>query len=112
MKPRYRPRLRLNLPVNFTSGSQVGEGRVLDFTMPGCLVESPVVVQDGQSLQLEVDLPGQQFPLSVTLGVVRWRKGKRFGVEFIRMHESQQEILRRFMNKHFTDQSTKRTVST
>jgi PilZ domain len=103
MKPRYRPRVRLDLPLIFTSGSQVGEGRVLDFTMPGCLIQSPVVVQEGQSLQLEVDLPGQQHPLSVKLGVVRWTKGKRFGVEFIRMHESQQRLLERYLTQHACD---------
>ena len=86
MKPRYKPRIRLRFPVTFTSGARVGKGQVLDLTLPGCLIESPVAIEDGQSLQLELFLPGLRFPVSVTLGVVRWTQGKRFGVEFIKMH--------------------------
>jgi hypothetical protein len=67
-----------------------------------------------ESLQLELYLPRLNFPLSVNLGVVRWTKGKRFGVEFIKMHESQQVILKRFLvQQHGPDPSltTKRTAS-
>jgi hypothetical protein len=48
-------------------------------------------------------LPGQQIPLSIMLGVVRWTKGKRFGVEFIRMHESQQRLFERYLTQLFCD---------
>jgi hypothetical protein len=106
MKPRYKPRIRLRFPVTFTSGARVGKGQVLDLTLPGCLTESSVAVEDAQSLQLELFLPGLRFPVSVTLGVVRWTQGKRFGVEFIKMHESQQRILQRFVAQHCADGST------
>ena len=106
MKPRYKPRIRLRFPVTFISGARVGKGQVLDLTLPGCLIESPVAIEDGQSLQLELFLPGLRFPVSVTLGVVRWTQGKRFGVEFIKMHESQQRILQRFVVQHCADGST------
>ena len=96
-QPRYRPRIRITFPVTFTSGSRTGEGEVLDLTSPGCLIQSPVVVQTQQSLQLELFLPGHECPISVMLGMVRWVKGKRFGVEFIKMHESQQWILQEFL---------------
>jgi PilZ domain-containing protein len=100
LEPRYRQRIRLSCPVRFTAGDHVGKGQLLDLTIPGCLIESTDMVPDAQSLHLELFLPGLTFPLSVPLGVVRWRKGKQFGVEFIKMHPSQQEILRRFMTKH------------
>jgi PilZ domain len=103
MKPRYRRRIQIKIPVMFTSGSQVGKGQILDLTIPGCLIESTVGVQATQSLQLEMSLPGYKFPVSVTLGVVRWKKGKHFGVEFIKMHESQQLILKRFMAQRGSD---------
>lgn len=101
MKPRYKPRIRLRFPVTFTSGARIGEGQVLDLTLPGCLIESSVAVEEAQSLQLELFLPGLKFPVSVTMGVVRWVKGKRFGVEFIKMHESQQRILQQFVAEHY-----------
>lgn len=110
MTPRYRRRIPVKFPVMFTSGTQVGEGQILDLTIPGCLIESAVVVQEAQSLQLELYLPGAQFPLSVTLGVVRWTKGRRFGVEFIRMHQSQQQLLQRLVRQQCADFQTSKNV--
>ena len=107
MKPRYRERIRLKIPVTFMTGSHVGEGRVLDLTTPGCLIESPVAAQAGQSLQLKMLLPGLKAPFMVTLGIVRWTNGQQFGVEFVKMEESQQLMLKRFMAQHFSDASTK-----
>jgi hypothetical protein len=82
---------------------------VLDLTLPGCLIESSIAVEDAQSLQLELFLPGLRFPVSITLGVVRWTKGKRFGVEFIKMHESQQRILQRFVAQNCAEGSIQKS---
>lgn len=109
MQPRYKPRVRLRFPVTFTYGARIGKGQVLDLTLPGCLIESADVVEDAQSLQLELFLPGLKFPVSVTLGVVRWTKGKRFGVEFIKMHESQQRVLQQFVAQHCPAGTTNHT---
>ncbi|HSE22132.1 MAG TPA: PilZ domain-containing protein [Pyrinomonadaceae bacterium] len=113
MKRRYRPRVGLRVPVIFASQAEVGRGQTLDLTVPGCLIESGTVVAQGDSLQLEIYVPGQRFPLSVSLAVVRWTKGKRFGVEFIKMHESQQLSLNRLLALDYSDPSLtqKRTVS-
>jgi hypothetical protein len=109
MKPRYRPRIPFKLPVVFTAGAQIGEGRILDLTIPGCLIESPVTVQADESVQLKIHLPGLKRPLTVGLGVVRWTNGKQFGVEFIRMEESQGVLLRRFMAQHVSDLAPAKT---
>jgi hypothetical protein len=109
MKPRYKERIRLKIPVIFTMGSQVGEGRVLDITIPGCLIESPVTVQKAQSLQLKMCLPGLRTPFTVTLGVIRWTNGKQFGVEFIKMDESQRLLLNSFMAQHLSDLAPTKT---
>lgn len=104
MKRRYRERILLGGPVTFTNGSQTGEGRVLDLTSPGCLIESAgIAVSKGQSLQLKLSLPGHKFPLKVALGVVRWTKGRQFGVEFIRMDQASRITLNRFMALHLPD---------
>ena len=109
MKPRYRERIALRTPVIFSTGTLVGEGRVLDLTTPGCLIESPVTVHKAQSLQLKMYLPGYKTPFTVSLCVVRWTNGKQFGVEFIKMEESQQLVLRRFMAQHFSDLAPTKT---
>ena len=87
-------------------GTQSGEGWVLDLTIPGCLIESPVSMQKGQSIQLKIHLPGLERPLTVTLGVVRWSNGKQFGVEFIRMGELQDMVLKRFMSQYLSELSS------
>ena len=109
MKQRYRPRIGLRVPVRFVWEAEVGQGQTLDVTAPGCLIESPAVVRQGQSLQLGMFIPGHIFPLSVSLGAVRWAKGKRFGVEFIKMHESQQRILQRFVAQHCSEDAIQKS---
>jgi PilZ domain-containing protein len=114
MKPRYRDRIPLKCPVTFTTGSQTGEGRVLDVTSPGCLIQSAgIAVVKGQSLQLKMSLPGHKVPLMVALGVVRWTIGNQFGVEFIKMDEANRLILNRFMAQHLRDprRTTKNSFS-
>ena len=103
MKARYRERVQLNIPVVFTIGAHVGEGRVLDLTVPGCLIKTPVTVRKGQSVQLKISLPGLNKPFTVGLAVVRWTDGKTFGVEFIRMEERERLLLNRFMAQHLSD---------
>src|SRR6478672_4177052 len=103
MKPRYRQRIRFKIPIVFTMGSQIGEGRVLDLTIPGCLIESPIKVPKGQSLQLKMYLTGLETPLTVSLAVVRWSNGTQFGVEFIKMEKSHGVLLNRFMAQHLPD---------
>src|SRR5678815_3480707 len=110
MTPRYKARIALKSPVMFSLGSLIGQGRVLDLTAPGCLIESSVVVTKGQYLDLKMFLPGRRSPLLVTLGAVGWAKGTQFGVGFIKMDEAERRKLDRFMAQHLPDvASTKAT---
>jgi hypothetical protein len=83
--------------VVVTTGTQVGAGHIVELTIPGCLIESPLAVQKAQPLHLEMFLPGMASPLVVKLAIIRCTEGNRFGAEFIKMHTSQQRILQRFM---------------
>jgi hypothetical protein len=103
MQPRYRRRIGVSCPVVVTTDTQVGAGYIVDLTIPGCLIESPLAVQKAQPLHLEVFLPGIASPLIVTLAVIRWTAGNRFGAEFIKMHTSQQRILQGFMVEHYSE---------
>lgn len=106
MQPRYRPRIGVRCPVVVTTGTQVGAGYIVDLTLPGCLIESPLAVQKAQPLHLEMFLPGLLSPLIVMLAVIRWTEGNRCGAEFIKMHKSQQRILQQFMVEHCSEVST------
>jgi hypothetical protein len=97
MKGRYRKRVPLKAWVLFSSGELFGQGRVLDLTAPGCQIESSQAVTPGQYLELRMLLPGHTSLITVRLAAVRWAKGTRFGAEFIRMAESEQQALNAFM---------------
>jgi hypothetical protein len=102
MKPRYHRRMHMKIPVIFTIGSRVGEGRVLDLTVPGCLIESPMSVKQGDYLHLKLLLPGLTSPFVVALAAVRWTDGSQFGVEFIKMAEKAQRQLTHVMARHLS----------
>lgn len=105
MKPRYSDRVSIESSITFTIGSLAGEGRVLDITVPGCLVESAVSVKVGDRMRLRVFLPDHQSPLFVSLAVVRWAQGLRFGVEFIGMEEKERLRLNQFVTQHLPRRS-------
>lgn len=103
--PRYDKRIQINSSVIFTIDSRGGEGRALDITVPGCLIESPISVEKGDYLQLKLLIPGLQSPLSVELAAVRWTNGSQFGVEFIKMHEKARRQLNQVIARHLSNQA-------
>ncbi len=107
MKARYKKRIPvITTSVVFSNSEISGEGRMLDFTAPGCLIESPQKVAKGHYLQLQVALPGQSCPFTVKLAAVRWAKGTRFGLEFIKMDKRDQETLHAFMTAHMKSEAS------
>ena len=74
----------------FTVGGLMGEEQVLDLTVPGCLIDSPLSPQKGDSLTLRLDFPQAGATFRIALGVVRWVQGSCFGVEFIEMDQQEQ----------------------
>lgn len=100
MKARYSERMPANGHVLITVGSHVSEGRILDLCMPGGLIESPVSVKKGDSLQLKLMLPDLKASFAVALATVRWTKGFRFGVEFLKMNERDQRQLTQVLTRH------------
>ena len=85
MRPRYYPRVAVQGSAIFTVGGFTGKGQVLDLTVPGCLIDSPLVPNKGDSLVLRMNLPQEGATFRVARGVVRWVLGTCFGVEFIEM---------------------------
>ena len=99
MKLRYCDRMETRLPVVFAGESFVGEGLVLNMSVPGCEISSNKVLRSGAFLEMKVLLP-DSAPLSVGLARVRWCQGRRFGVEFIRMGGDDQVRLGRLVKAH------------
>ena len=89
--------------VVLATGTQTGEGRVLDLSGNGCLVESLVRVTVGDSLQLRLLLPDLDLSMRVSEAVVRWVRGFQFGVEFITVNESRRARLHHFIRAWHED---------
>ena len=87
MTLRYSDRKKTTCKVTLSCGARVGEGQVLDMTVPGCLLETAVQLERGQTVQLRIYLDKQR-PMRIDLGVVRWAEHGKAGIEFVRMaHE-------------------------
>lgn len=97
---RSSERIPLQCFIVFASGSQVDEGRVLNLSEHGCLVESILSVKAGDSLQLRLSLPSPEPSMRVSWAVVRWVKGSQFGLEFIEMGAKEQVRLNQFVAMH------------
>jgi hypothetical protein len=97
MKPRYSQRVAVCCSVIFAGDGGVGEGRLLDVSLPGCLLESAASLKSGDYVQLRLFLPDLQSPLHVPLAAVRWVDGTRVGLEFIRTSHEEQSRLRQFV---------------
>ena len=99
MRNRYSQRVPMNCSVMFAGDNCVGEGRILDISLPGCLLESPKQMIAGEYLQLRSFLPDHQAPLHVPLAAVRWVEGSKLGIEFIRTSEDEQRRLEQFVRR-------------
>jgi hypothetical protein len=98
-KLRYCERIHAQFPVVFAGEAYVGEGTVLNVSVPGCAVHSRNRVQPGSYLEMRMLVPDTMSPLRVGLAKVRWCEGRRFGVEFIQMPGEDQVRLGRLV-KH------------
>ena len=100
MEQRYSRRIPVSCSVVFAKAGRIGEGRVIDVSSPGCLVESLVPFHVGESVRLRLFLPDHQAPLNVLLAVVRRVEGRLVALEFIRTSQSDQIRLSRFIRTH------------
>ena len=100
MEDRYSPRIPIECTAVFAGEAVIGEGRVLDVSLPGCLMESPEAAKPGDYVRLKLCLPDGQPAVDVSLAVVRWVKDNRLGVEFIRSSEEDGARLKYFVQRH------------
>ena len=99
MQTRYSQRIEVECAVMFAGDSTIGEGRILDLSLPGCLLESSEKMFEGEYVQLRLFLPDAHTPLQVSLAAVRWVDGIRVGLEFICTSHDQQRRLEHFVRR-------------
>jgi|SRR6185503_12367503 hypothetical protein len=97
MEGRKHTRFAVQLPVSF-SGDQVSDGgTILNVSAEGCAITSNRVAGTGTYLQLTMQLREREEPVQVDLAAVRWVSATRFGVEFIKIRQEEEERLRKFV---------------
>ena len=80
-------RKHLRFPVKFRSsfssiGLIGGEGTLVDLSVRGCRIESPTDVQPGASLEVRITVSEHESPILIQAAIVRWIRGRQFGIEF------------------------------
>ena len=94
MNPRYSVRTSVAGTVVIDDANGVhAQGRVLNLSVPGCLLETSLHLHVGQPVQLTMTFSDGKA-MNVGLAVVRWIKERRAGMEFIRMSLDDQAHLR------------------
>ena len=96
---RGTPRLRVQFRTAFAvSSSLQGTGVLLDLSLGGCRVESPVIVEPGVSLELHIYAPDFGWPVMIEAATVQWATGQRFGMAFFRVTDDEQQRLGKIVN--------------
>jgi hypothetical protein len=80
-------RKSFRFPVKFRSsfssiGMVGGEGSIVDLSIRGCRIESPIDVQPGASLDVRIKVVEDEPPIHIQAAIVRWSRGGEFGLEF------------------------------
>ena len=104
---RATPRLHVQFRTTFSASSTLeGTGLMLDLSMGGCRIESPVTVEPGVLLELRIYVPDIEWPLMIDAANVQWVSGKTFGLAFFRVRETEQERLGRVIGNLIEGEST------
>ena len=83
MEQRKNIRFHVQFRSSFSSIAMVGgEGSLVDLSLRGCRIESPVDVQPGASLELRIVAIEHAPPIQIQSAIVRWSRGQQFGLEF------------------------------
>ena len=86
MEQRKNLRFHVQFRSSFSSITMVGgEGSVVDLSIRGCRIESATDVQPGASLEIRIVASEHEPPIHIQQALVRWSRGRQFGLEFVTM---------------------------
>ena len=90
---RNSPRKRILLDARWESMSRTHEARVDDVSMSGCFVNTYGHVEDGEEINLQIQLPsGEWLPLHGR--VASYQPGVGFGIAFSALSGSERAVLK------------------
>ena len=83
MEYRKSPRFHVQFRSSFSSVAMVGgEGDIVDLSINGCRIESPTDIQPGATLEVRIAMGASDPPIQIQQALVRWSRGRQFGLEF------------------------------
>ena len=97
VEQRKHRRHSVNFQGVFSSGTVQGEEAVvLDLSLGGCRVGSPIPMPTDTAIHLQIR-PRQAAPIYVPSAIVRWVRGAAFGVQFHELAEHESKALTRLL---------------
>lgn len=99
MQSRSNPRVPVDYEVSFVTDECSGKGLLKNLTIGGSEMESAVPLAVGMSLRLLVQASGARPPIVISVGIIRWQQGNRYGVEFIRFEGDAKQQLEDMLNQ-------------
>jgi hypothetical protein len=82
---------------------RVGQGVVTDISLGGCYLQTVARCLEGAVLSMELQTVDHAPAIVVEAAIVRSVRPTGMGLEFLRLHESDQERLREFMRQLLTE---------
>ena len=92
---RQQPRFTSQFRSIFSGGQREGQGRTLDLSTGGCMIETDFPVVVGTSFECRIYVPGLDWPLRIDEAQVRWVKAKTFGIQFMKIQPDEGTKLKR-----------------
>ena len=86
MERRSHSRIEINTKGSFLGEGTSDVGRVENLSGTGCRFRSKNEFRVGNFIELELQLPDGKEMIRVDVAVVRWVKGKRIGLDFLKIH--------------------------
>ena len=91
---RRQPRFTSQFRSTISGGQGEGQGRTLDLSAGGCMIETDLPVVVGASFECRIYVPGLDWPLRIDEAQVRWVKDNTFGVQFVKIHPGEEAKLK------------------
>ncbi len=105
MERRQHPRIQVQWRISFfvgpsslKEGRTSGAGTASDLSVRGCRVLSDTRVYSGMQMELRLYRPDDLMPMEVHQALVRWSKGREFGLQFLRIAPEEEQRLRHFVS--------------
>ena len=95
MEKRQQPRFTSQFRSTISGGQGEGQGRTLDLSTGGCMIETDFPVVVGTSFECRIYVPGLDWPLRIDEAQVRWVKANTFGIQFMKIQRDEEVKLKR-----------------